>query len=354
MDVQAFEGLEALDQMKPEWDALFERAALRRPFLTHPWAQASWRHYADGDRPLTVCARDGERLVGLVPLRVKRNWGAERLLFAVSQADYCDLLIEAGREWDVLTTFLAWLKEERTGWDLVRLRAVCSRSASGQVLPVLAQEAGLCVSSVRAGPSPYIALPADGEALELPPRGRQSDHGRKRRKLIRECGDLRTRLIAGGDLTREVFERFLELHRRGWADRGGSAVIPDDRAAQFHVDSATALAPTGIPLILWVSSGERDVGAYYGFAVGRGFLAYIPAFNPDLAAYSPGGQLMLSLIEYGIEQGWTEIDLMRGAERYKFDYTQRCFYVTDHTLARNARTLRLFSLADAARGLLGR
>ncbi len=356
MDVTALGGPEALAELKPEWDALFERSARRRPFFTHAWLDASWRHYPEGDRLLTVCIRDAGRLVGAVGLRAKRSLGMERLLFAVSQADCCDVLMESGAEWEVLGALVGWLKDERPGWDLVRLRGICRESPTGCRLPVVAAEAGLAACALRAETAPSIALPGTWEDFlaGAPGRTRLRRHLQMRRRLEHDCGELVLQAICGADLTGDAFARFLALHRRGWESRGGSGVIPDERAARFHGDIVAALAPTGMPLILRLVAGEREVAAYYGFVTDGVLLAYIPGFEPDLAPYSPGGQLMISLVRYGIEQGWREIDLMRGAERYKFDYTHRCSYSMDHTLARSARRLRLFGASVGLRSLVGR
>ena len=47
------------------------------------------------------------------------------------------------REWDVLEAFFEWARDERTDWDLMRLRRVWSRSPPVPLLPVLAEAAGL-------------------------------------------------------------------------------------------------------------------------------------------------------------------------------------------------------------------
>ncbi|MBM3499569.1 MAG: GNAT family N-acetyltransferase [Armatimonadetes bacterium] len=356
MDIVALEGPEALAELQPEWDALLARCAHPSPFLTHAWLTASWRHYGGRDRLLTVCVRDGGRLVGAVGLRAKRSFGPERLLFAGTHMDYGDLLIEAGAEWDVLQAFVGWLAEEHQGWGLVRLRSVSCQAPTDELLPVLAREAGLATCSVRAQAAPVILVPAtlDEFVQTAPGRARVGRHVSKRRKLIRQHGELSLERLTGPDLTPEAFDRFLELHRRGWEGRGGSAVIPDARAGSFHAEVAAALAPSTMARLWWLRAGDCCIAGEYGFVVGTTFMHYIPAYDPDFARWSPGGQMVLSMIERAIEQGWRWMDLMVGAEAYKFDYTRRCAYTMDHTLARTPLKLRLFAASTALRSALER
>jgi len=354
MDVIAQEGPEAIEALKPEWDALLRSSACPSPFVAHEWLAASWRHYSEGDRLLIVCMRDAGRLVGLVALRAKRARGTGQLLFAATHADAPDILTEEGSEWAVLEAFCNWLAREHQDWDLVRLRGISSRSQTDHLLPVLAQEAGLAACAWRVETSPYIVLPSTREEYhaQMPSRNRRRELLRRRSRLADEYGELAIRVDVGADLTAEVMARLMRLHHRSWEGRGGSQVLTDERIGQFHTDVAVALALKGVSQVGWLTAGGREVAGWYGFLAGQTYLAYIHGHDPDFAPFSPGAQLTLALIEYGIDHAWREIDLMRGAERYKFDFTRRCAYTVDHAIARTRSKLRLFATVAAFRGRL--
>jgi CelD/BcsL family acetyltransferase involved in cellulose biosynthesis len=354
MDVTAHEGLEALESLKPEWDALLQSCARPNPFVTHEWIAASWKHHGDGDRPVTVCVRDGGRLVGLAALRAKRARGARQLLFAAAHADAPDLLMADGLEWAVLEAFCGWLAKDCPDWDLVRLRGVSSRSQTDQLLPVVAREAGLAACAWRVETAPYVLLPSTREEYyaQMPSGSRRRELLRRRRRLEEQHGEVAIRLDAGADVTPEAMARLLTLHRHSWEGRGGSDVLTDHRVEQFHTETAVALAPKGVSQVGWLVAGGREVAGWYGFLVGQTYLAYILGHDPDFARFSPGAQVSLALIEHGIDDGWREIDLMRGAEPYKFDFTRRCAYTMDHALARTRTKLRLFATVAAYRGRL--
>ena len=353
MDVTAYEGLEALEALKPEWDALLQSCAAPRPFLMHEWLVASWRHYGEGDRLLTVCFRDAGRLAGLVPLRAHGPGFRRQLSFAVSGADYPDFLVGAGAEWAVLEAFFQWLKDEYRSWDCVRLRGMWSGSPTDELVPVAAGLAGLAACGWRVDVCPYVALPATREEFHetMPGRRWQREHGARRmRKLAREHGEPVLRVTEAADVTRDTMARFLELHRKGWEERGGSAALNDERVPSFHFDLAASLAPTGVPALFWLVVGGREVACSYGFRMGRTFFGYMMAYDPEFAAYSVGRQLTLKIVERGIDEGWGEIDMLSGGERYKYDYTRRGRHTMDYAIAKSPAWLRLVLAVTALRG----
>jgi CelD/BcsL family acetyltransferase involved in cellulose biosynthesis len=254
----------------------------------------------------------------------------------------------------VLEAILQWLKHDFTDWDLLRLRSVCILSPTGRLLPTVARYAGFPSVGWLCATCAYIELPATFDEFldRMPGRLRRKKHAQARRKLVREHGEPEVRLLEGEEVTAEVVDRFFALHGRAWASRGGSVMLRDRRVLAFHRDLVAAPAPVGVPTLLLMAVGGRDAAGYYGFRLGRTFFAYMSAYDPDLSVYSVGGQATLALVERGIELGWERIDLMKGAERYKLDYTHHCGQTVDHCVTRSRATMRLFCTAAALRGRL--
>ena len=57
-------------------------------------------------------------------------------------------------------------------------------------------------------------------------------------------------------------------------------------------------------------------------------------------------------ISCGIDRGWSDVDLMKGGERHKFDYAPHCGQTADHCLTKSAMKLRLCATVAALRGRL--
>ncbi|MGB4595586.1 MAG: GNAT family N-acetyltransferase, partial [Anaerolineaceae bacterium] len=65
--------------------------------------------------------------------------------------------------------------------------------------------------------------------------------------------------------------------------------------------------------------GEK-AGAYLSFINGRKLLVYNSAWNPKFSQLSPGWVLLAYLLQWAIENGFSEVDMMRGDENYKYKF----------------------------------
>jgi len=360
VDIEVIDGSDGLRRIKPEWDALVAASARPRPSLAYGWLAASARHLGAGNDSglLTLCFRDGGRLVGLVPLRVcpKRIAGVPVLRdmqFAVEVADCRDLVIEAGAEWRVVEAFCQWLRDAPPAWDLLRLRGLCCCSPTHAYLPLLAKHYGLHTAAWGRDVCAIIHLPRSMEEYleQMPGKQRRRAYAYNRRRLARDHGEPQLRVVGGGEITEADLRRVWDLHFDGWEGRGGSGVA-DDRFRLFLGDLATALAPVAQPVLAFLQVGDRDVTGDYGFLIDGRYFLYFGGFDPEFARYSVGNQALLAHVEFGIEQGWTEIDLMAGGERYKFGFTRCAGGTADLWVAKTPGRLRAATALALLRGHL--
>jgi CelD/BcsL family acetyltransferase involved in cellulose biosynthesis len=355
--VVAHEGPDALEALRAEWDALLKTCARPTPFLTHAWAATSWRYFAGNDRLLTLTFRQGERLVGVLPLRVTRRPFVRLLQVVVRDADYADLLMASGVEWEVVRALCRWLREDFADWDLLRLRGLHSRSGTAARLLAAAAMDGLEVLARTLDPCPFVALPSTlGDLYDAMPMGRRLRKGlaRRGRKLLQEEDGLGWAVATGGEVTPALMDEFIALHGRCWSGRSENRVLDNEHLRRFHRDLLAALVPTGAPVMLQIRTGDRPIAMCYGFRVGRVYLDYMGAYDPEYRRYSVGRLADLRLLEQAVAWGLSEVDLGKGGEAHKFDYTHDCAYTLDCCIARNRGKLRLYTTWVAVRGALCR
>ena len=63
--------------------------------------------------------------------------------------------------------------------------------------------------------------------------------------------------------------------------------------------------------------GQKAAG-YLSFLAGRKLWVFNSGWNPTFSCCSPGWVLLAKIISWAIEQGLTEVDMMRGDEEYKY------------------------------------
>ena len=70
--------------------------------------------------------------------------------------------------------------------------------------------------------------------------------------------------------------------------------------------------------LLRIPHAERASATVFGYADEDGYFLYNSAYDPGLAAASPGWVLLGSMIEQAIAEGRPRFDFLKGDEEYKF------------------------------------
>src|SRR3712207_2406110 len=70
-----------LEAMEQEWDALYHDCPSATPFQSWAWLYSWWEAYGEGHELRLITLRDEERLVGLIPLTLRRKFGIGVLRF---------------------------------------------------------------------------------------------------------------------------------------------------------------------------------------------------------------------------------------------------------------------------------
>ena len=358
MDIEVITDTEAFGALREEWNELLSRSSTRHIFLTHEWQYTWWRHFGTGDANLLILlVRDQKRLVGIAPLRRGRmTIGGLPVLRQISfligyEADYRDFLLEQGREWDVLEAILGYLKTDIPGWQIVALRGIHGGSPTNELLPVIAQLQGLEWYGELGVGCPYVPLPASYEEFAASMSGGvRREYGRKLRAIEKQEGEISLAVKQGEQLTEGDFDGFLRLHQLSWQGRGGTKALRSDGVVRFHRDLLGALSATRAPTIAQLAVNGKVGAVIYGYVDDGVLYDYLPGHDPVFQRYSLGIQVILKAVEYGIAQGWRELDLMRGEESYKFTFTRNARRVHNHLVARSGMALRAVRTMEAIRG----
>jgi CelD/BcsL family acetyltransferase involved in cellulose biosynthesis len=324
--VEELSGSQALSTLGPEWRALFNEASAS-PFLSWEWI-TTWHNWLGKEKhPRLFCAREGDRLVGLLPLgaeeRRLKGTGirVRRLAFlgeGLGAADYLDVLSLPGYEQkcaDALFDHIA----QHTEFDFLELEGLASDSQS---LPWLALRLGGGASpKCRLTPRyvcPQVRL--DGSWEEVLRRTRRPDYFAYCLRRLRKLRGFDYRAVTSADETAHAVERFLTLHGLSWAHRGGSDAIRLPEARSFLRDVTLRLARAGWSRFeeIWIEGECR--ASLFGIDVGERYSFYLSGYDPAWSKYSLGFSLVGLSISGAVERGKRHYDFLRGAEPYKFEW----------------------------------
>ena len=139
------------------------------------------------------------------------------------------------------------------------------------------------------------------------------DSRRRQRKLERDLGPLR---FIFDDARDETFETCVRWKSAQYRETG----LPDMFAQPRNVELFRRLRDRGVVVLSSLSAGDRLVAAHLGgMAEGR-HAWWVPAYDPELAGYSPGRLMLHEILRESHARGHREFDFLIGDEAYKFHY----------------------------------
>ncbi len=319
--------------LRPEWDEVLSRSETATPFLTHDWARTWWDSFGRDMDLAVVVIEDAEGIAGIAPwARARRRVGpigyhALEILgtgplrfLGMGLSDRSDLLLARRRE-ECVEALLAWLRSERTSWDVVDFRFLPEESTTARALAARATQAGFGIVTEPCSKSPFLPLSGTWEEyLERRGKSFRNRLARGARKL-EERGEVRFETDAAGNDPAAALRAAIDVSLQSWKERAGSALFLHERVREFFEALAPTLAAKDAFFTALLRVGGR-VGAHeLGFRMGRKLWSYDSAFRRELAAGSPGTLLTAKVLEHAWAAGLVEYDFLRGGEGYKGDWT---------------------------------
>ena len=332
MRVEIIEGSEAIERLRPEWDAIYDADPEAHYFLSWSWLNgylAPW-----GRDAFVLAARpdaDGAGYVALLPLRLRtKERGNTEFCNEINLAgnyisDYAGFLCRPGFEEQALPALAA--KVQQLNWRRLRLENFCASERRAELFlrgfspdtfettePSLVNPDGTDNSIC-----PSVTLPEDWDRY-LETRVSSNTRQKIRRFLRQVEGSEAYRIThANADTVARDIDLLLMLWTQRWAGQKGKrlqAILNADRRALRQAFTAGTL----FMAVLW--HGDRAICAFafliddrkktYNFYIGgrdEGFKG--PPIGLVLHAYA---------IRHAIANGMTKYDFLRGNEPYKYSF----------------------------------
>jgi CelD/BcsL family acetyltransferase involved in cellulose biosynthesis len=314
-------------RLHDEWNTLLAASAADCVFLTHEWLFTWWKHLADGRELTIVTARDGGKLVGILPL-ARRTAQYARMMPRVAEflgsgvigSDYLDAIIAKGCEETVLDEFARELNSWGLMLQLNQLRA--GKCIVGNLPHVLAQRHWIA-SETKINICPFIDLKNHTWETYLASlsSSQRYSFNRKVRSLEKNFS-VRLDVIETESGASRGLDTVIELHHKRWSSRGASEAFQTDEFTAFHREFVGLAAKHGWLRLIIVNLDDVPRAAIYGLRYGPTFYFYQSGFDPDYSKQSVGLVVMGLAIKQAIDEGASEYDLLHGEEEYKFHWAR--------------------------------
>ncbi len=335
LTVHVVRDLDALEALKPEWNAVHARDAQAGVFLSWDWMMQGFR--ANKGRFSVLVARgDGisDAIVGILPLKSRLHWSRSRSEFQTQYeaggrliwSEYTGFICDPDWEAETLPAFASALGQmpwmsfamryvDQT--DRIKLfRKSFPKSAFSTALKPYLINKGQTNNLV----SPQVALPTDFDQFlksALSANSRQKFRRTERKHL--ETGDLH---LTG--TSSATIEAHLGILLKFWMTKweplkGRSAAAKTAGNYRKIVEAAFATNTLFLP-VLW--RGDRPIGALAHILDRKLKKVHFIVVGRDLEFDAPyvGQILHLGSIEWAIAHGYRVYDFSHGNEPYKYSY----------------------------------
>ena len=309
LELETISRPEDFARLAPEWDPLVRAMPRPSPFLLHAWLEAWVRHYCDGAELTVHVARREGRLVGALPLQVRRHLGLRTARFLGGrQSTLGDLLLAPGENG---ATGAALAARIRTSADLLDVYGLPTRSR-------LAATLSTSLDVIQRVEAPVLDLGPGWDAVyRAKTSSKKRNLHRRRRRQLGELGRLELVVARNLEELRPALEEAFRLHDLRWEGRPDGSGFASPLGRPFQREAIAALAELDVPRIVLLKLGGRAVAFHYYLAFEGSMYVHRLAFDPALARFSPGLVNTLDTIEAASEEGLTRVEFLGGAERYK-------------------------------------
>ncbi len=319
------------EKLIEEWGELAVNCPTATVFQTPQWLAPWWAVFGRRSRSRSLCiltARDQGKLVGLLPL-MSTNWHLlprQRLAFlGAGVTDYNDALAEVGRGSEVCEAFYAYLASEHRH-KLIDFRELRDGGLLRENPPL--RSSGLTYGDWPLENCPYISLPTEGSADE---RWTELLRGYSKKfrgsigyseRTLRRAFQVDIKSVDNAADLPQALDDLYELHQRRWNQRWLPGVFTNKRVRSFHFQATALLLREGWLRLYLLRLDGQVQAALYAFAFNDRTCYYQGGFEPELARYSLGSQLIAHAVRRAIDENFPTFDFLRGNEEYKMRWTQ--------------------------------
>ncbi len=306
LTVERVETLRGREDLQQPWRDLLARSPQRNLFLTPEWIATWWEHFGAGRELWLLVVREGDRMVGLAPMTVTREFDgrmpARVLGFMrnrhMSRGDF----IIPERRGEVVTALVAYWRGQARDWDVLRLQDVPEESGSLRAVEEALGGTGLDpLPAATRRTLDYLPLQGTWEDYV---RGRS--HGfrrnlRRERDAMERAGEVEfVRACAPEDVARSMAWLF-DLEARSWkAGAATTAFAARDRA--FHVALAARFSARGGVENRFLRLDGTGIAGLQSFLYDGVLTMVLTYYDPAFRALSPGR----NLVGRAVSDAWRE------------------------------------------------
>jgi len=306
----------ALNDLRSEWELLWEDCPEASPFQHPFWLLCWWEKFGTDKRLSTLTFRSNGHLVGIAPLCLLSEGGIRKVMpIGVGLSDYIDCLFATPFRKIAVHELFDYLADREKDWDLCEFMPLPSDSLL--LLPCSPNG----ILSVIEPVDTLTTLEIPSGCVHSSISAHFSDRLKEAHARASRLGEVQFE-IQKGPLIAPAMDHLSNFRRLRWNHHS-------PLAEQFFRATAEEFARRSELRLYTLTINHRIVSVLYGFVQrGRGYL-YLTGFDPDYKKISPGVLLIISALESLLAEGISRCEFLRGREAFKYRWKvkERLTYV---------------------------
>ena len=300
-------------KLEGDWNEVWQRAR-GAVFQSHSWISAWLQADPDAGKwrlHVALARRDG-RIAAILPLAIRRYHGVRVLEFAAQRfSDYCDGIGPP----DLLQALWSRVVEQG-GFDVIRLRSVGPEAVTR---PALASAALSFLTEDEDEISLRLrSVWPNGDAWLRTLNKKKKSNNARGRRMLSELGDVTVERFHQA-MPAETILKLADLKTQWLRETKAESALLDG-GPKLLIAFAQSLAKIDRLYAFVIRCGGEVVAGAINATHGKRVWAYFSAYDPRFQRVSPGILLMTEYTQRALDEGFAEIDYLRGNETYKFEF----------------------------------
>lgn len=319
IEVVEVDSFEQLSEYGQQWNKLLQNSDTNVVFLTYEYCRSWWEIFGKDREILVLLAQKDSEVVGIAPLTITTTHGLGRTVSVVEflgtvQSDYMDFIVGSDKE-VVLDAFYGYLWSIRSRWEEVRLTQIPEDSPTIQLSQAHLEtlKRPFCF---RQG-SDCMAILIEGQENKVQKKVNQQ---RTLRRYINRLKDMGQLEYGHAQSTQECFsylDRFFQLHINRWQGTLTPSTFYHEDARLFYRKLIQHLAPKGWIRLAYLNLNDVPIALMLGFEYNGSLSLHRSAYDRLYYKYSPGRIIVRYAVQYCLDNGLGDLDLLAGIEEYK-------------------------------------
>lgn len=325
LDIKKISSFDELLALEKEWNGVLLKSETNTIFLTHEWIMTWWKCFGHGKELLVLLVIDNSNIIGIAPLMItsSKHFGFQRKnieFIGTPLLDYSDFIISEQKE-DVIKAIYEFLFNNRELWDSIVLEEVPQNSSTLQLSEKIL--GGLTRNFDIFFTNECLALNFDGCADGI------IQMLQKKRDIMRQIraygsdSSLIYHKVENPDEANDLLEIFFEQHIRLWEKRQIPSIFRNDIYKEFMTQLMNGLLPKNKLEFRILKFNQEIIATQIGFTHNNKYLRYLQSYDLRYSKNSPGAILHRCVIEEHYNNKFDEVDFSRGAESYKYRFSNK-------------------------------